>query len=73
MLAEIFMLRVETATREAAKDAARFVPITLPTAPAKPTNTDSVAIHPATVRESSVPPRVIRSAPASGARRSHSR
>jgi hypothetical protein len=32
MLAEIFMLRVETATREAAKDAARFVPITLPAA-----------------------------------------
>jgi hypothetical protein len=31
MLAEIFMLRAETAVREAAKDAARFVPITLPT------------------------------------------
>jgi hypothetical protein len=30
MLAEIFMLRAETAAREAAKDAARFVPITLP-------------------------------------------
>ena len=30
MLAEIFMLRAETAVREAAKDAARFVPITLP-------------------------------------------
>ena len=38
MLAEIFMLRVETATREAAKDQARFVPIMLlatPTADAK--------------------------------------
>jgi hypothetical protein len=35
LLAEIFMLRVETATREAAKEAAtssRFVPITLPAA-----------------------------------------
>jgi hypothetical protein len=32
MLAEIFMLRVETATRKAAKDAVRFVPITLPAA-----------------------------------------
>jgi hypothetical protein len=33
LLAEIFMLRVETAAREAAKEAAtdsRFVPITLP-------------------------------------------
>ena len=37
MLAEIFMLRVETATREAAKDAARFVPITLPAAPSTQT------------------------------------
>ena len=33
MLAEIFMLRAETAVRETAKDAARFVPITLPTTP----------------------------------------
>jgi len=35
LLAEIFMLRVETAVREAAKEAAidsRFVPITLPAA-----------------------------------------
>ena len=35
LLAEIFMLRVETATREAAKEAAtgsRLVPITLPAA-----------------------------------------
>ena len=42
MLAEIFMLRVETATREAAKDAARFVPITLPTAPTQPTSVPSI-------------------------------
>jgi hypothetical protein len=35
LLAEIFMLRVETATREAVKEAAtssQFVPITLPAA-----------------------------------------
>jgi hypothetical protein len=37
MLAEIFMLRAETAAREAAKDAARFVPITLPATPTAPT------------------------------------
>jgi hypothetical protein len=42
MLAEIFMLRVETATREAAKDQTRFVPITLPAAPAKPTSVPSI-------------------------------
>ena len=43
MLAEIFMLRVETATREAAKDAARFVPITLPATPTAPTRPTSQA------------------------------
>ena len=39
MLAEIFMLRAETAAREAAKDAARFVPITLPSTPTIPPET----------------------------------
>ena len=43
MLAEIFMLRAETAAREAAKDAARFVPITLPSTPTAPTRPTSQA------------------------------
>ena len=43
MLAEIFMLRAETAAREAAKDAARFVPITLPATPTAPTRPTSQA------------------------------
>ncbi len=38
-------------------------------APAKPTKTERVAIQPASVREISVPPSVISTAPASGARR----
>ncbi|MGZ5178723.1 MAG: hypothetical protein ACXWCW_31770, partial [Burkholderiales bacterium] len=42
MLAEIFLLRVETATREAARDKARFVPIMLPAAAAKPASVPSV-------------------------------
>ena len=33
MLAEIHMLRLEAMAREAAKDAPRFVPITLPVTP----------------------------------------
>ena len=39
MLAEIFMLRAETAVREAAKDAARYVADDAPTAPTIPTET----------------------------------
>ena len=47
MLAEIFMLRAETAVREAAKDAARFVPITLPTTPTAPTIPTETGVAPA--------------------------
>ena len=47
MLAEIFMLRAETAVREAAKDAARFVPITLPTTPTAPTIPPETGVAPA--------------------------
>ena len=36
MLAEIFMLRVEAATREAARNETRFVPVTLPAVPSAP-------------------------------------
>jgi hypothetical protein len=46
MLAEIFMLRAETAAREAAKDAARFVPITLPATPTAPTTQRSPLVTP---------------------------
>jgi hypothetical protein len=43
MLAEIFMLKAEAAAR-AAKEAStsQFVPLTLPTAPAKPTSVPSI-------------------------------
>ena len=47
MLAEIFMLRAETAVRVAAEDAARFVPITLPTTPTAPTILPEAGVAPA--------------------------
>ena len=53
MLAEIFMLRVETATREAAKDAARFVPITLPAA--RPVDDTALALVSATRAREALP------------------
>ena len=63
MLAEIFMLRVETATREAARDevvSSRFVSIALPNAPpdqqarneATNTATAARAQHPSSITSS---------------------